>query len=169
MTNAINNKFYDFINMYNAIIRHCSNKNRYYDVKLYHINDTLYFKVTDKESNVILHNDGVVCSKEESKLLLNMITSEFILNHKLKYAAFSPMTNKDIVLFLRGSNDNQNITSNQFDYFNDGKAMKIHCLENSIFTLSIYHYEGVEQTEILHQMANNKASRSNKEEYTLKK
>ena len=91
MTNIINDKFYDFINMYNAIIKHCTNKQRTYDVKLSHINDTLYFKVIDKESKTILHNDNINCTKEESKLIYNMITSEFILNHNLKYAAYLPM------------------------------------------------------------------------------
>lgn len=159
MTNVISNKFYDFINMYNAIIKHCMNKERTYDIKLAHINDTLSFKVIDKESKVILHNDNIHCTKEEAKLIYNMITSEFILNHNLKYAAYLPMDYNDIIEFIRKGNNN--ISINSVNYLNNNIPMKIHMLENSIFSLKIYLYEGIdEQTEILHQMAIEKAKNS---------
>ena len=160
MTNIINDKFYDFINMYNAIIKHCTNKQRTYDDKLSHINDTLYFKVIDKESKTILHNDNINCTKEESKLIYNMITSEFILNHNLKYAAYLPMDYNDVLEFIKKGD--ANIRSDSVNYLNNNIPIVTHMLENSIFSLKINLYEGIdEQTEILHQMAIDKVKNSN--------
>ena len=165
----INDKFYDFINMYNAIIKHCSNKDRHYDIKLYYIEGILYFEVIDKDSNITLHNESVNCNKEESKLILDMITSEFILNHQLKYAAYLPMSNSDIIQYRSLSNEPMNNKTNQINYYNKMHSMQIHALENSCFTLKIYQYDGIdEQTELLHQIALNKISSFN-EKCLLKK
>lgn len=169
MTNINNNKFYDFINMYNAIIKHCSNKDRHYDIKLFYVNDRLYFQVIDKESQVVLHNCDLECSKEESKLIYNMITSEFILNHQLKYAAYIPMNTSDIIEYRKLSGSEESIELEKNTHFNYEQSMVIHSLENSIFTLNVYQYDGIdEQTNILHQSAINKANLCNSK-YLLKK
>lgn len=169
MLNANNNKFYDFINMYNAIIKHCSNKNRHYDIKLFYANDRLYFQVIDKESQVVLHNCDLECTKEESKLIYNMITSEFILNHQLKYAAYIPMNTSNIIEYRKLNGCGESIKLEKNTYFNNEQLMVIHSLENSIFTLNIYQYDGIdEQTNILHQSAINKANLCNSK-YSLKK
>ena len=168
MINDNNNKFYDFINMYNAIIKHCSNKNRHYDIKLFYAKDRLYFQAIDKESHVMLHNCDLECTKEESKLIYNMITSEFILNHQLKYAAYKPMNTNDRIEY-RKLNGSDTIIFGKNACFNNEQLMVIHSLENSIFTLNIYQYDGIdEQTNILHQNAINKANLCNSE-HTLKK
>ncbi len=169
MNNEINDKFYDFIDMYNAIIKHCANKGRHYDVRLYHVEGNLYFKITDKDTNFILHNDNIECTKEESKLIYNMITSEFILNHNLKYAAYVPMNSQDVLQYRSLVNGETNIKSDRVYYLNNGKPMQIHALENSIFTLNIHQYDGIdEQTELLHKMAISKVNQTN-EKHTLKK
>lgn len=170
MTNSTSDKFYDFINMYNAIVKHCATKKRHYNISLFHIDDTLYFKVIDRETLSLIHNDSIECNLEESKLLYNMITSEFILNHQLKYAAYIPMSNDDIISFLKLSKNKPNLTTNQQDYFNNQQLMQIHTLENSIFTLNIYQYNGIdEQTELLHQMAIDKINKINTKKLELRK
>ena len=167
--NEMNNKFYDFINMYNAIIKHCSNSKRHFDVSLFFVEGKLYFQVTDTESSVLLHNCNLECTKAESKLVYNMITSEFILNHQLKYAAYVPMNSQDVLLYRSLTNKETNIKADKVYYLNNDKPMQIHALENTMFTLKIYEYDGIDrQTEILHQMAIEKANKTN-EEYTLKK
>lgn len=174
LTANIDDKFYDFINMYNAIIKHCASKNRCYNINIYFAGNNLYFEISDKEKNIILHKDNVECNKDESKLLYNMITSEFILNHQLKLSAFRPMESEEIALFNCLSNCNKHISNdNRYYYFNEGKTdnkkMLIHTLENSVFTLNIYEFYGIdEQTEFLHQMALNKVNATNKK-LSLKK
>ena len=158
----LNEKFYNFINMYNAVIKHCSSKNRHYNVNLFHIEDKLYFQVIDKESQTTIHNTEITCNKDESKLLYSMITSEFILNHQLKYAAYVPMNNSDVLVYRNLLNNDANIIAGRVYHLNNNHPMQIHALENTNFTLNIYQYEGIdEQTELLHQMAIQKISNNN--------
>lgn len=167
--NDMNDKFYDFIDMYNAIIKHCANKERHYDVKLFYVEGKLYFQVIDTDSKIVLHNCDIECSQDESKLIYNMITSEFILNHQLKYAAYVPMNSSDILEYRRLTKNKTNIQTERVYYTNNSKPMQIHALENTKFTLNIYQYNGIdEQTELLHKMAINKINNLN-EQYVLKK
>lgn len=170
MPNKINNKFYDFINMYNAIIKHCMNQERKYDIKLFFVEGKMYFQIIDKNSQVMLHNTELECNKEECDLIYYTITNEFILNHQIRFAAYSPMNEKDILLYHTLTKGNNNITSDERYYLNNNKPMQIHVLENTMFTLNIYQYDGVDtQTELLHDMALEKANARNHEIITLKK
>ena len=145
--------------MYNLIIKHCMNKNRTYDIRLFYIDGNLYFKITDKESNVVLHNDSLECSEEESKILCNLITSEFILNHALRYAAYIPMEFDDIALYNKLNNCQNPIKYKNNDYILLNEPLRIHVLENTTFTLNVYLFNGIdEDTEKLHHMAMDKAN-----------
>ncbi len=162
ITNELNEKFYNFINMYNAVIKHCSNKNRRYDIKLFFINDSLHFQVIDQESEKVLHNSDLQCSKEESELICNTVTSEFVLNHPLKYAAYIPMNGDDILSYRKLSDEALEILPGQYGYVNNGQLMVTHTLENTKFSLKIYLYDGIDkQTDLLHEKAIKKISDMN--------
>ena len=152
------NDYYDFINMYNAILKHCASKNRTYDIKLYYANDYLYFQIIDKETGEILHNDNIQCTENESHLILDMIASEFILNHQIRYAQYEHMTSDDILLLNRLTNGKCQIEYSENGYRFKGEDMLIHKLENSVFSLRIYHFKGLDsRTKQLHEMALEKA------------
>lgn len=153
------NKFYDFINMYNSIIKHCSNENSHYSIRLYYIKNKLHLQVSDDQKNgLILHNCELNCTKEESDFILNGITNEFILNHNLKYAAYSAMTENDIFEYRIQGGDSSNIFIDKDCYRNNNTPMYIHRLENTMFSLNIYLYNGIDtQRSLLHEQAKKKA------------
>lgn len=154
--NSINTELYNFINMYNLIINHCANRKRTYNVDLFYINNSFNFRITDKESNKILHNDSIECTEEEAEIVSNLLSQEFVLNHKVKYSIYKNYHVTDRTLINADNANNYSFGPKEILY--NGVPVKIHVLENSIFTLSVYLMNGInEKTDYVHYLALEKA------------
>lgn len=144
----INDKFYDFINLYNLIIKLCAIKNKQYTIDLYYLNNNLYLQVKDIEDKQFIYNDTITCNEQEAEMIFNTVANEFILSHRITLASFRNLNQEEIFNYYR-KNPNGDII-NQTNV----NEMIIHELANSIFTLRIHHYNGVDlQTKLIHQKA----------------
>lgn len=151
-------KFYDFINMCNSIIKYYSNEDKHYSIMLFYVKDKLHFRIINDENGIIKHNCDLECNKENSDLIINSITSEFILNHDLKYVFSEPMQKNDIFLYRTLGGDTSNIVITSNSYLNNGKNMEIHTFENTKFSLKIFLYNGIDtQIELLHEKVKKKS------------
>lgn len=159
-----NNNLTDFINMYNAIIKHCTNKSNHFEIKLCFFQDKLYFKVIDNLNNTTLHNETIKYNYKEYNLIMNTITNEFIKSNIIIYASYIPINNND-AFYL---NQLKEINYNYQNIYHNDNTLYIHKLETSKYCLSIYQLNGIsKETEKLHQKALEKIKNYNKNRISL--
>lgn len=159
------NKFYSFINMYNLIIDHCASKERTYQVDAYYINGEFYLKVLDKQSQKYIYDDSITCTEAEASMLANTMASEFVLNHRITLSSFANVSGHDVQNFYVLNGSNSNVSCKNNTYYNNDIQMQVFVLINSIFTLRIHYYNGVDEiAKQIHAQALEKLNLYNIEE-----
>lgn len=162
-------KFYDFINLYNLIIKHCAKKKRKYEILIYYLDSKLHLIIKDQFTKHSIFDDKIECNCDEAEMIENMITNEFILNHQINLSSFKKMAECDIASYYL-SNKDANVSFKKNTYYNENNnPMVIHELVNSIFTLQIYHYNGLNDIiESLHKSALSKLNSYNENKRVIK-
>lgn len=159
-------KFYDLISLYNLIIKSCYSKQKKYTIDIFDLKDNLYIKIFDNKDNTYVYNDCIPCSVDESYIIFNTISNEFVLNHRITMASFVKLGPEELFNYYKtmGKTDRLIVHNDSF-YTKDNKEILIHKLVNSYFTLNIHYYNGLDKNALLiHQNALDNLCENNIEE-----
>lgn len=155
-------KFYDFISIYNLLIKHCSEKENTYEINIFHINNELHIKFFNKETKKYIFDDTVSCNTQKALMITNTIANEFVLNHKITLSSFRNINSNEILQYYWYSKNNNLKNINDFYFNENNQQMLIYEIANSNIILRIHYYNGINPIiDEIHHIALNKICNSN--------
>lgn len=162
-------KFYDFISIYNLLIKHCSTKNNTYEINVFHSGNKLHIKFLEKETNKYIYNDNIPCNNQEALMITNTIANEFVLNHQITLSSFKNVDIEDVNEYY-WYNEKINLKNIGNSYYNENnQKLLVYELKNNKFILRIHFYNGVNPIiEEIHHIALNKINSNNKTHTMIK-
>jgi len=132
-------KYYEFINLYNLLIKNLKTKNDVFNIDIYHLNNEFTINIKSTSSGEIVFNYHFETNLAEFNYLVASIGNEFIDNHKINLPFFDNISQKDAKLYYQSFDSN----TIPFEHTLNYDEAKVHILRNSKFELRIYYFKGL--------------------------
>lgn len=132
--------FHNFLAIYNLLLSNFSNRNGFYSINIFHLDNNFFIEFINNDTNTIIYQDNFQCSLQEGNFLIYTLGNEFIQSHRITLPLIEPMQIEGINYYYKKGNKKDK----EFDFYN-AKTLR---LKNDKFELNIYYFNGLDEIAI---------------------